>query len=354
MFSVNLLIKPSSSLCNLKCEYCFYNDISQRRNNFSFGFMSEETIENVIKKAVAFSDRELTLSFQGGEPTLIGLDFYKKVIEIEKKYNTKNIIINNALQTNGVGIEESWADFFNENNFLIGISLDGIKETHNKNRSSFDKVMKTVGLFKSKNVQFNILTVVNNETANRAEEIYRFYRENGFDYIQFIPCIEPYEKENQFLDAEKYGKFLTETFNLWYEDINKGREVHIRQFENYIEMLFGYPPESCGMSGICSIQYVVEADGGVYPCDFYVLDEYKLGNLNSDSFSDIDMKRRNIHFIENSYSLNIKCRDCRYFSLCRGGCMRYRTKTGMNVLCEGYEIFFDNCFEKIKEIAGKI
>ena len=356
MHNVNLLIKPASGMCNLKCEYCFYNDVSQRREKTSFGFMSIETFEEIIKKAIDYSERELTVAFQGGEPTLIGLDFYKKAVELEKKYNKKNIIINNALQTNGVTLDEEWADFFKENDFLIGVSLDGIRETHNKNRgNSFDEVFKTIELFKSRGVQFNVLTVINNITAKKAKEIYEFYREEQIDFVQLIPCIEPFEtNENRFLTPENFGGFLIDVFSLWFEDFKREKEININLFESYIAMLLGFPSQTCGMGGLCSYQYVIEADGSVYPCDFFVFDEYRIGNLLSDSFEDINKKRNEMRFIEASYSLNIKCKTCKYFPLCRGGCKRYRSPDGLNVLCEGYQMFFEACAERLAEIAKKI
>ncbi|MBR3737494.1 MAG: anaerobic sulfatase maturase [Eubacterium sp.] len=355
MFNVNLLIKPASSLCNLECEYCFYSDISRRRKNYSFGFMSVETFEQIIKKAIDFTDNQLTVAFQGGEPTLVGLDFYKSVVELEKKHNKKGLIIKNSLQTNGVGLDEEWADFFRKNDFLIGISLDGIRETHNQNRcNSFNEVFKTINLFKEKGVLFNILSVVNERTAKKAQEIYSFYSENLLDYIQFIPCISPAGSEKELLSAEAYGKFMTDIFNRWYEDFSSGKEVHINFIDDCFQMLMGYPPLSCGTSGVCSYQFVIEADGGVYPCDFYVLDEYKLGNLKNNSFETINKKRSEIRFIEESYSLNIKCKNCKYFKLCRGGCKRYRNPDGLNVLCSGYIKFFDECLPILIDIIKSI
>ena len=143
MYNVNLLIKPASGMCNLNCEYCFYNDISQRRKTPSFGFMSVETLEEIIKKAIDYTDGELTIAYQGGEPSLSGLDFFRKAVEFEKKYNNKKLIINNSFQTNGIGLNEDWADFFRDNSFLVGVSLDGVKETHNKNYRTHNKNSRT-------------------------------------------------------------------------------------------------------------------------------------------------------------------------------------------------------------------
>lgn len=366
---INLLIKPSSGQCNMHCDYCFYCDVMQNREQSSFGFMSLETIENVIKKALEFAEQECTIAYQGGEPTLIGLDFFKKTIEFQNKYNVNNVKINNALQTNGYAITEEWAQFFVENNFLVGLSLDGTKDTndifrHNKAlNGTFNKIMETVKIFNKYNVQYNILTVVNSQTAKKINSIYSFFKKNNFKYLQFIPCLQPIGKESEkkpyTLTAKAYGEFLNKLFDFWYKDVLEGNEVHIRQFENYIEMLLGYPPESCGMSGICGYQNVIEADGSVYPCDFYVLDKWKLGNLNENTFEEIYQKRTEVKFIEESMNIDEKCSNCKYFPLCRGGCKRYREpfengKYQLNSFCKSYEMFFEHCGERLVGLAKRL
>lgn len=366
---INLLIKPASGQCNMKCEYCFYNDVMDNRETKSFGFMDIKTIENVIKKALMFSKRECTIAYQGGEPTLVGLDFFKKTIEFQNKYNVNRVKINNALQTNGYAITKEWAEFFHDNNFLVGLSLDGTKQTndifrHNKNQNgTFNKIMETAKLFDEYKVEYNILTVVNSQTAKKINSIYSFYKKNGFKYLQFIPCLNPFGKENEkkiyTLTDKAYGEFLNKLFDFWYADVMSGNEVHIRQFENYIEMILGYPPESCGMSGVCGYQNVVESDGSVYPCDFYVLDKWNLGNLNEVSFEEIYKKRQELKFIEESQTIDEKCKSCKYFMLCRGGCKRYREpyqngQYKLNCFCKSYEMFFEHCKDRMINLANRI
>ncbi|MEG1427843.1 MAG: radical SAM protein, partial [Oscillospiraceae bacterium] len=288
---MNLLIKPASSLCNLRCSYCFYLDSAQNRSCENFGIMSGETLENILKKALAFAEGECTIAYQGGEPTLAGLEFFRNSVALQKKHNLKGIDIHNAIQTNLFCIDEEWAAFFKENHFLVGVSLDGTKETNDvfrrdrEGNGCFTQVMKNIDLLKKYQVEFNILTVVHSQTAKKIQSIYGFYQKCGFEYLQFIPCLEPFHEEGErhpfTLSAKAYGTFLINLFDLWYRDFLTGSAPHIRQFENYMEMLLGYPPESCGMSGICSMQNVIEADGTVYPCDFYVLDAFSLGNLNT-------------------------------------------------------------------------
>lgn len=363
---INLLVKPTSGSCNMRCEYCFYCDVAKNREVESYGFMTEKTLDNMIRKALDYADRQCAITYQGGEPTLIGLEFFKKAIELQKKYNIKNITINNSLQTNGYKLHKEWAKFFAENNFLIGISLDGIKKTHDefrkdgKGEGTFYEVIKTIEVFKKYKVQFNVLTVVNQETSENIESIYRFYRKNQLKYLQFIACLDPIGEEQGVkkysLTPEDYGIFLCKLFDLWYEDLKIGKQPYIRQFENYISILMGYEPESCEQRGVCGFNHVVEADGQVYPCDFYVLDEYKLGNINEIGFEKLQERRKEINFVKSSLNHCEECKKCSYFAVCRGGCNRNRTVQGIggvyeNYFCLAYKRFFNHCLVRMKHIA---
>lgn len=360
MPNINLLIKPASGLCNMQCKYCFYHDETQNREAPSYGFMTEETLEAVIGKALSFSDTACSFLFQGGEPLLRGLDFFKKAIALQKRYNTKGLLVSNAIQTNGISLDGEWAKFLKENHFLVGVSLDGTAFTHDsfridgKGEGTFGRVMRGIEALKEHGADFNILTVVNALTAKKIPQIYEFYKRNGYAYLQFIPCLNPLGKDGErfsyTLTPKSYGHFLKTLFDLWYNDLKNGNRVHIQQFEEYVKMLLLMPPEVCGMSGICSCQNVVEADGEVYPCDFYVLDEYRLGNLNSVSFEEIDEKRREIRFIEESAQIHEDCKNCKYASICRGGCRRHRVPK--NYFCTAYYDFFDYTIHRLEEVAG--
>lgn len=369
MPALQLLIKPASGLCNMQCKYCFYCDIAQKREISSYGIMKPEILEEVIKKALEYADYSCGFAFQGGEPTLAGLDFYKRVIELQKKYNHKKVKINNAIQTNGYGIDEDWCRFLSENHFLTGLSIDGIKATHDiyrkniKGGDTFLRIMETAAMFRRFSVEYNILTVVNARTAAKVKRIYEFYRKNGFAYQQYIACLDPvFEKQGEqeySLTPGMYGEFLKELFDLWYLDLQWGRQPYIRQFENYVAILLGQQPESCEQRGICGVQHVVEADGQVYPCDFYVLDDYRLGNLREVSFEEIGKRRKETGFIQDSANHDEECKKCPYFALCRGGCARHRIKHKellgkRNYFCEGYKLFFDHSFRRLNEIAHRI
>ncbi|GLC82902.1 anaerobic sulfatase maturase [Lacrimispora brassicae] len=362
---VNLLIKPASGMCNMRCHYCFYHDITEKREQGSYGFMSEETLKNVLEKALDHADIACTIAFQGGEPTLAGLPFFEQAVKLSKEYNRKNLEIHFALQTNGYSLGPEWAEFFAREHFLIGISIDGTIHTHDSYRKGGDgkdtflNIMKTVDSFNQYGVEYNILTVVNRRTASSIRKIYQYYKKMGFHYLQFIPCLDPLDTPSgtmaYSLTPELYGQFLCDLFDLWYEDLSAGNEIYIRQFYNYLSIILTGNAESCDMNGLCSIQNVIEADGEVYPCDFFVLDEYKLGNLNNTDFDEIHKKRMETGFLSSQKAPDGQCQACSYFPLCRGGCYRHRIMSPeedqRNYFCKSYQIFFDRCLPRLKQAA---
>lgn len=331
--------------------------------------MSETTLEQILCQTLKAAEKECTIAYQGGEPTLIGLPFYQKSVELQKKYRTNRLVIHNAIQTNGICLDEEWARFFAENHFLVGLSLDGTRETHNAYRkdsdgkNTFDHVLQTARMLEQYGVDYNILTVVHAQTVGNAEKIYRFYQRCGFRYLQFIPCLDPLGERpgsrEYSLSPKAYGGFLKRLFDLWYRDLHTPRAVSIREFENYIQILLGYPPESCSMRGQCGVQYVVESDGSVYPCDFYVLERYRLGNLCEDTFAELEKKREQLGFLEEAREPDPACKSCQYFFLCRGGCKRYREpfRQGSyqrNVFCEAYQDFFSYTLERMMSLARQL
>lgn len=363
-----LLIKPVSGNCNMRCNYCFYMDEMKNRKQGSYGRMSVETLEILVKKALEYAEGTCGFAFQGGEPTLAGLSFYEELLRLQKQYNKKKIRIDNVIQTNGYSMNEEWAAFLAENHFLVGLSVDGICATHNacrkdaEGKDTFAQVMNAAELLKKAGAEHNILTVVNSKTAPKAARIYQFYKKNGFHYQQYIACLNPLdgkEEPEYALTPEAYGKFLTELFDLWYLDVRKGQQPYIRQFENYVGILLGIEPEACEMKGICGLQNVIEADGSVYPCDFYVLDDYRLGNIREHTFGEILEKSIEMKFTEHSQVTDKECRSCRYFPLCRGGCGRHRmdgdgNRNGRNRFCQSYRMFFDAALPGLADIAEHI
>lgn len=366
---ISVLMKPSSGMCNMSCDYCFYCDETQKRIQKSYGFMAEKTLKNVIRKTILRAEGAISYAYQGGEPTLRGIDFFQQAVAYQKQYNKNGIKVHNALQTNGYAIDEAWCRFFKENDFLIGLSIDGTKEIHDAYRhdrsgnGTYHKIAHAAKLMDDYGVDYNILTVVNRKVAENIREIYTSYKKRGWKYQQYIACLDPLEEEHgekeYALTPEAYGRFLIELFDLWYTDWKNGKQPYIRQFENYIGLLCGYKAESCDQNGICGIQNVVEADGSVYPCDFYMLDEYKLGNFNEDQLEVIYQKRKDIGFVERSLKLNPKCKECQYDTICRGGCQRHRDFVPgddyyENYFCESFQMFFDACEDRLGEMTKMI
>ena len=224
--------------------------------------------------------------------------------------------------------------------------------------------METARLFQEYQVEFNILTVVTAQSSKRIKRIYQYFGEQGFTYQQYIPCIDPFEENkgslSYSLTPDRYGKFLKDLFDYWYQDWKDGHPVYNRTFENWVGMLLNYPPESCNMMGICSEQWVIEADGSVYPCDFYVLDDWKLGNIRSNSFEEMNQAREALDFVSLSRNVPDKCKECRWYPLCRNGCRRDRTllsdgrTPGLNSYCESYQDFFSYAYPRLLEMARSI
>lgn len=369
MPSASILIKPASSNCNMDCKYCFYKVLCSNRQEYDKGFMTPETLEILVREAIQYAEGSLTYAFQGGEPTLAGLDFYKKAVELQKQYNTKNLLIENTLQTNGLLIDREWASFLHEHNFLVGISLDGPKKLHDQNRGdylgngTFEHVMAATRLLREYQVPFNILSVITEDSTTKAGYLYKFYKRNHFSHIQLIPCMDETGRccgkgESQSVQSISYGKFLCEMFDLWYKDFMAGEDIDIRMFSNLAQMTAGYPAEQCGMNGCCNCYFVVEGDGSVYPCDFYCTDKWRLGRVGTP-FQEMLKSDTAVHFLrEGSLTSNPHCRHCPYFSLCRGGCRRWCENPdgsrGMNRLCEGYQLFFAHTWERVHKLGQLI
>ncbi|MGN0552873.1 MAG: anaerobic sulfatase maturase [Oscillospiraceae bacterium] len=366
MNSVSILIKPASSLCNIECKYCFYHTIAESREQMSFGIMSHDCLETLVKEAINYADRFVSFAFQGGEPTLAGIDFFRKAVELQKKYNTKRLVIENTIQTNGTLINEEWAQFFKENHFLVGLSLDGPRHIHNYCRidrsgnGTFDMLNETVKLFDKYGVEYNIVSVVTSMTAEKISGIYNYFRQKKFRYMQFIPCLDANvsEPSEYSLTPKAYGKFLCTLFDLWYKDFMTGNDVDIRMFSNYAHIAAGYAPEECGMCGKCTTYFVVEGNGNVYPCDFYATDEWMLGTIN-DGFETLYESEKSQRFMKMSLEKPHECLECKYYSLCRGGCRRWRDTypdghLGVNHLCEAYKIFFKHCQPRIENLGSLI
>lgn len=363
---LSLLIKPASGSCNMNCRYCFYTDEAENRSIPIMGRMSSDTLHTLIDRCLDYADKECSFAFQGGEPTLAGLSFYQDLTDtIKKQPNPKKIHFRYSIQTNGYSLNENWARWFADNDVLVGISLDGPRDIHDRyrrdhnGRGTFDRVMESIRLLEKYQVDFNILTVVSGANARHGKKVYDFFRSQDYRYQQYIECLDPIGvvpgMQEYSLTPARYEYFLKSIFDCWYQDMKAGRYVNIRYFENLMMIISGQRPESCSMQGFCSPHWVIEADGSTYPCDFYALDEWKLGNILNDSFEAMEKARKESGFIEWSVRLPEKCRSCRYLALCRNGCRRNREPvtsdaTNTNYFCEAYRNFLEYASPRLKEI----
>ena len=366
---VNLLIKPASSLCNMRCRYCFYCDVAENRNTASYGIMSPAVTEALVKNVFAHAKGSVSISFQGGEPTLAGAGYFRHFHEMVDKYNTARLPTAFSMQTNGYRMPEELAQILAEHKYLLGVSMDGMGKLHDilrpdsREEGTFRRVNETLHTLEKYGIDYNILCVITEQIAKNGAEVYKYFRSRNFKFVQFIPYVPDFGRESEnhpfTLTNKQYARFLSTTFRLYYEDFCRGQYISVRQFDNFIRLAAGMPTECCGMDGICHANLVVEADGSVYPCDFYVLDEWKIGNVNDHSIEEMFSSDTAQSFLRRSLKVDDACRQCRYFRLCRGGCARYREPSGENGLkrnkyCESYREFFDASMNKILRMAASL
>ncbi len=356
------LIKPASAACNLKCTYCFYNDVADHRKTFSYGIMKNETVDELLSKTLNVKDgSEITYAFQGGEPTLAGIAYFKTFISKVKELKKEHQVIHYAIQTNGTLLNDEWATLLKENDFLVGISLDGFSSNHNKYRISkvgqtFNQVMKGIQLLRDHQIDFNVLTVLTEGLAQEPKKLFDFYQQEKFDHVQLIPCLPDFDlKENpDALTPQSFASFYKVFYDLWLKEYQKDHYISVGLFDNMIPMFIGVRPQMCGMLGNCSAQMVIESNGNVYPCDFYVLDQYVMGNINTDELSHL-WKNTILHeFLKEDKRMSSLCETCKFKNICHGNCKR------MNIVyfddegyC-GYQDFLEHAHHSMMDIANKL
>ena len=357
----SLLIKPASAVCNLDCEYCFYLDREADPYTALPGRrMTVETLERLVDTYLFYSYPNSVLAFQGGEPTLAGLQFFEKLVEFEQRYGRNNQSVSNALQTNAVLIDKNWCDLFRQFNWLLGVSLDGPEEINDlyrfnkERRGTFKRVMQSVELLKINKVEFNILCVLSTANVEKPKELYRFYRSLGIDNIQFIPLAEFDGLGNRLpftITAEQYGRFMVEMFDVWWPE---RRKVRIRCFDNIAEAVAGQKPGTCTMHETCDSYVVVEFNGDVYPCDFFVEGGWKLGNVNDDSWGEIARRSKRFNFAGKKTIAHPECQVCEWQSLCHGGCPKFRHGPrkrfeDLDYFCSAYKMMYAKTVEPLRK-----
>ncbi len=363
------MLKPAGSACNLDCHYCYYLDKAVQYGGRE-AVMSDELLELYIRQYIEANEVDtVTFCWHGGEPLLLGLDFYRRAMALQQKY-ADGKKIDNTLQTNGMLIDEAWCDLFAANRFLVGVSLDGPEDLHNAfrltkgGRPTFARVMQSIELLGRTQVPFNTLSVVSRLSEGRAVEIYRFLRNTaGSRYMQFLPAVEHVIDRTGFprplivepghegarpaewsVTARGYGDFLCDLFDEWVTtDVGS---VFVQLFDATLAQWCGLQPGLCSMGETCGDALVVEHNGDVYSCDHFVYPEYLLGNIRSTPLAELYRSKRRIDFgLAKRNALPAECLRCRYYFTCRGECPKHRFETGAdgyrkNSLCEGLQRYF--------------
>ncbi len=371
----HLLAKPTGAMCNLDCKYCFF--LSKKnlypKSNFK---MPDEILESYIRQYIkAQRIPAATIAWQGGEPTLMGLDFYRRSIQHQQKYRRSNMIIQNTMQTNGILLDDEWCEFFHDNNFLIGLSLDGPRALHDAyrvdkaGRPTFDRVMRAARLLKRHRVDYNILTTVHAANADHPLEVYRFLRDEvKANFIQFIPIVERdndtgFQEGDTVTDrsvkAEQYGRFLTSVFDEWVRrDVGR---TFVQIFDVALAAWSGVPPGICAFSPTCGTAMAMEHNGDVYSCDHFVEPKYLLGNIQEKSMAQMASSTKQRKFGRDKLdSLPKYCQKCEVKFACYGECPKNRfIKTpdgepGLNYLCSGYKEFFSHIDGPMRFMANEI
>ena len=358
----------------MRCRYCFYSDISTARETPSYGIMSENTIDRILDNTFIdlVDGDEITFAFQGGEPTLAGLPWFRHFGE-NVAARKKEVKVNYAFQTNGLLLDESWCEFFHDNSFLIGLSIDAGRRFHDRNRLSsigegtFEACLKRKELLEKNHVEYNILCVLTNEIAKEPDKIWRFIINENIRYIQFIPCLEPLAlgppaspmvqqiSENTLRPA-LFAKFYSRLLPLWINELEKNNYISVKLFDDVVNYFCKGLTTSCGIDGQCNNQYVIEADGSVYPCDFYVFDKYKTGNLAENTLREIFDTELVRNFLDEKPDLPQICDSCRFFKACRGGCKRMRNVMyagAGDVFC-GYKSFLEKCLGPLEYTVRRV
>jgi uncharacterized protein len=394
---MHVMVKPTGALCNLDCAYCYYLSKQQLLGKPEEWRISDAVLETFIRQYFEGQNhREVVFSWQGGEPTLLGLDFFGKVVALEKKYCPPHVRCENDLQTNGMLLDDAWCEFLYEESFLVGLSIDGPKHLHDTYRKdkagqgSFDSVFRAANLLKKYKVNFATLSCVNHLTAKHPFEVYRFLRDEiGSKRMQFIPIVEPLgfrqvapqrwdERfmpmlgapdvrpgnpgsivEEWSVDPDEWGNFLCRVFDEWYrKDLG---QIYVNYFEAAVETWMGHVSPLCTLGPMCGKGLALERDGSVYACDHYVYPEYRVGNIREKPLEKMAFSDLQERFGKGKEGLLPEyCRRCEYQFACFGECPKNRfIKTpdgvpGLNYLCSGWKKFFAHIDEPVQKIVRSL
>jgi len=362
----DVLIKPAGPDCNMVCAYCFYREKKRLYPETKRHRMSDDVLEETIRQVMTQAGPQVSFGWQGGEPTLRGLEFFRKAVDLQQRYG-RGQLVGNGLQTNGLLIDKEWLRFLRKYNFLVGLSLDGPRHIHDHyrlradGRGSWETVAGKAKNMLDAGVSVNALSVVTEYSAKHAAEIYISLKEIGFRHMQFIPCVEtdpldPGKAAPFSVSGEAYGEFLCDVFDLWLADFLEGRPTtSIRFFDSLLSVYQGMTAPECTLLKECGVYVVIEHSGEVYSCDFFVEPRWKLGNVMSSRIVDLLNSEKQKNFGRVKSRLPFVCRKCPWVGYCRGGCIKDRIRDprdeNLNHLCRGYQMFFAHADKRMRLLA---
>ncbi|MBN1422555.1 MAG: anaerobic sulfatase maturase [Planctomycetes bacterium] len=367
MTPFTLLVKPSGSDCNLDCAYCFYKarapELGSGRQR-----MGLDTLETLVRQYMGLGFPVAGFAWQGGEPTLMGVDFFRKAVEFQMRYGRSGQELSNTFQTNGVLLDEAWCRFFRENRFLLGISIDGPERFHDVHRvdragrGTFARTMRGISICREYGVEFNALIVLNDRNVAHPDDLFRFVVENRFAYVQFIPCLErdpeTRRRASFSVTPRQYGDFLCRLFDLWC-DYGPDR-LNIREFDSLTTRLVLGRHTVCTYSPECGGFLVVEHGGDAFSCEFFVGPEWRLGNIRETPIEQLAGAEARLAFARSKGIVSGRCRSCPYLEICWGGCLKDRTRLGdgsarrESYFCESYIRFFEHALPRMERIAAAV
>lgn len=362
MRSFNIMIKPASSLCNLRCKYCFYADVVSHREVVSYGIMDNEKADIILTNIFCDLQRgdHVTFAFQGGEPTMAGLPYYEHFTSYVDSIKN-GVTVSYALQTNATLLTDEWCPLLKKYNFLLGISLDGMETTHNQCRidsqgkGTYKKVLDSIKLLKKNKIEFNILMTLTKNMSRHPNQIWNFIVENDLRYVQFTPCLAPFGdsiNDQYAITPSKFADFYIQIFKKWKTELYNGNYYSIKLFDDLVNLLAYSQSNACGLTGNCSPQVVVEADGSVFPCDFYTVDKWCAGNLCANTLAGIMASPVYSQFLSRPRDRSL-CPSCRYYRMCNGSCERMHSQICFHEgekEC-GFSKFLDDTVQDIALIA---
>lgn len=362
----SLLIKPAGPDCNLNCRYCFYSDktclFGEGRHR-----MSDATLETMVREYLSLGFSPASFAWQGGEPTLMGLDFFKRAVELQRTHGHNGQMVSNALQTNGVLLDDEWCRFLDEYQFLVGISVDGPRELHDHYRKDFagngtwERVMAGIDACRRNRVQFNTLFLVNDLTVEHPDELFDFALEHNLRYVQFIPCVEPDPETGKIasfaVKPEAFGRFLCRIFDRWLE--YGPTKLSVRLFDSMLTYCLQGRHTVCTFQDRCQDYIVVEHDGTTYCCDFFVEDRWRIGHIDDMPIGRMIASPVKREFARAKRRTASQCSICRHAPLCCGGCLKDRVAMrgrydDVSYLCGAYKMFFDHTRDKFMELAADV